>query len=254
MAIGREEILAEIRKFVGANDGEVPGERTFASATRIKESAWKGKYWARWTDAVREAGYDPNAMTQRIPDEDILAQLAGFITKLGYFPVRDEINVHARTTSGFPVWQTIKKRYGGMPQAVAALLEFSRKTENIALVKLCEARLEREALKPKAEATHAPKAAAKTGFVYLKYSPSLRLYKIGKANDADKRGAGISLLLPEDLVPKHEIKTDWPYILEKYWENRFRAKKKQREWYDLNSADIESYKKRREFMFNEFFP
>jgi hypothetical protein len=254
MAISREEILAEIRKFVGANGGEVPGERTFASATRIKESAWKGKYWARWTDAVREAGYDPNAMTQRIPDEDILEQLAGFITKLGYFPVRDEINVHARTTSGFPVWQTIKKRYGGMPQTVMALLEFSRKTENTVLAKLCEDRLEREALKPKADATRPPKTTAKMGFVYLKYSPSLRLYKIGKANNADKRGAGISLLLPEDLVPKHEIKTDWPYILEKYWENRFRAKKKQGEWYDLNSADIESFKKRREFMFSEFFP
>jgi hypothetical protein len=63
--------------------------------------------------------------------------------------------------------------------------------------------------------------------VYLKYSPSLRLYKIGKANNAKKRGAGISLLLPEDLVAKHEIKTDCPFILEKYWENRFREKRKQ---------------------------
>jgi len=94
----------------------------------------------------------------------------------------------------------------------------------------------------------------KAGFVYLKYSPSLRLYKIGKANDANKRGAGISLLLPEDLVPKHEIRTDCPYILEKYWENRFRARKKQGEWYELSSADISAFKKRREFIFGEFFP
>ena len=78
--------------------------------------------------------------------------------------------------------------------------------------------------------------------------------RIAAAADAEKRGAGISLLLPEDLVPKHEIKTDYPYILEKYWENRFRAKKKQGEWYDLNSSDIESFKQRREFMFSEFFP
>lgn len=88
----------------------------------------------------------------------------------------------------------------------------------------------------------------------MKYSPSLHLYKIGKANNADKRGAGISLLLPEDLVPKHEIRTDCPYILEKYWENRFRMKKKQGEWYDLTTADIRSFKGRREFMFGEFFP
>jgi len=254
MATSREEILSEISKFVAANEGQIPGERTFATATRIKGSAWKGKYWARWTDAVREAGYDPNAMTQKIPDEDILERLAGFITELGHFPVRDEINMQARGKSGFPVWQTVKKRYGGMPQTAAALLEFSRKTENKSLAKLCESRLERETLKPKRAAIQQRLARGKLGFVYLKYSPSLRLYKIGKADNAEKRGAGISLLLPEDLVPKHEIKTDYPYILEKYWENRFRAKKKQGEWYDLNSSDIESFKQRREFMFSEFFP
>lgn len=254
MAISREEILAEIRKFVAANNGVVPGERTFVAATRIKQSAWKGKHWARWGNAVREAGYDPNAMTRKIPDEGILEPLAGFITKLGYFPVRDEINIQARTAPGFPVWQTIKKRYGGMPQTAAALLEFSRETANTALTKLCEARLEREALKPKHDANGQRQTAVNVGFVYLKYSPSLRLYKIGKANDADRRGAGISLLLPEDLVPKHEIRTDCPYILEKYWENRFRARKKQGEWYDLTSADIHSFKKRREFIFGEFFP
>jgi len=225
MVISREEILAEIQKFVAANNGAIPGERTFRAATRIKESAWKGKHWVRWTDAVREAGFDPNSLNQKIPDENILERLAGYITNLGHFPVRDEINVQARAAPDFPVWQTIRKRYGGMPQTAAALLEFSRKTGNTVLAKLCEARLAHEAVKPKHGADVQRETAVKAGFVYLKYSPSLRLYKIGKANNADKRGAGISLLLPEDLVPKHEIRTDCPYILEKYWENRFRAKK-----------------------------
>jgi hypothetical protein len=254
MAISREEILSEIRKFVSANDGEIPGERTFVAATRIKQSAWKGKYWPRWTDAVREAGYNPNVMQQKIPDEDVLRQLARFITNLGHFPVRDEINMQARATPGFPVWQTIKKRYGGMPQTARALLEFSHTTGDIAVAKLCETRLECEAVKPKPAADRQHLTAPRVGFVYLKYSPSLRLYKIGKANDPVKRGAGISLLLPEDLVPRHEIRTDFPYILEKYWEHRFRPKKKQGEWYDLNSADVDAFKKRREFMFSEFFP
>src|SRR5438094_5791691 len=254
MPIGREEILSEIRKFVATHDGDIPGQRTFIAATRIKPSAWQGKHWARWTDAVREAGNDPRKRKRKIPDEDMLEQLAAFIIKLGCFPVRDEINIQARTAPGFPVWKTIRKRYGGMPQTAAALLEFSRRTGKTALAKLCEARLEREKQKPVSTANAQPKTAAKTGFVYLKYSPLLRPYKIGKANNPDKRGAGISLLLPEDLVPKHEIETDCPYILEKYWENRFRAKKKQGEWYDLNSEDIEAFKKRREFRFDEFFP
>jgi hypothetical protein len=229
MAISKQEILVELRKFVNANNGAIPGERTFVAATRIKQSAWKGRYWARWTDAVREAGFDPNAMTQKIPEGDIMERLAAFISKLGHFPVRDEINIEARAQPGFPVWQTIRKRYGGMPATATELLEFSRETGNAPLSRLCEERLDQEASKPTAAAESSGSArnsVLKAGFVYLKYSPSLRLYKIGKANDANKRGAGISLLLPEDLVPKHEIRTDCPYILEKYWENRFRARKK----------------------------
>jgi hypothetical protein len=254
MAITREDILLEIRKFVAAHNGDIPGERGFEVATRIKESAWKGRYWARWTDAVRAAGYEPKAMNQKIPDEEMLEKLANFIIKLGYFPVRDEINVEARTTPGFPVWDTIRKRYGGMPETAAALLEFSRKAGNTVLAELCEERLKRERPSPKQCVSNQGRTVIKVGFVYLKYSPSLRLYKIGKADNPAKRGAGLSLLLPEDLVPKHEIKTDCPYILEKYWENRFKAKKRQGEWYDLNPEDVDAFKGRREFMFGEFFP
>lgn len=254
MAISKEEILGEIRKFVAANHGEVPGALKFVTATGIRQSAWRGKYWARWTDAVRQAGYNPNSMNQKIPDAEILAQLAGFITNLGHFPVRDEINMYARTTPGLPVWQTIKRRFGGMPQVAAALLERSRKTGDSALEKLCHARLDSQGAKRPAAVKAQPKKPAKVGYVYLKYSPSLRLYKIGKATNPDKRGAGISLLLPEDLVPKHEIRTDCPHILEKYWEYRFQGKKKQGEWYDLNSSEVEAFKKRREFVFGEFFP
>lgn len=252
--VTKEEILSEIRRYVAANDGAVPGEKTFAAATRIKESAWKGKYWVRWTEAVKAAGYDPNTLNQKIPDDDILEKLAAFITNLGYFPVRDEINVQARTVPGFPVWQTVKKRFGGMPETAAALLEYSRKVGNSSLLELCQGRLQREVLKPAPRTDVKSKTSAYFGYVYLKYSPSLRLYKIGKADNPNKRGAGISLLLPEDLIPKHEIKTDCPFILEKYWEHRFRARKKQGEWYDLSSLDVETFKKRREFMFGEFFP
>ena len=56
------------------------------------------------------------------------------------------------------------------------------------------------------------------------------------------------------FVPKHEIRTDYQYTLDKYWEHRFRVKKRQDEWYNLTSADIESFKKRREFISASSFP
>ncbi len=254
MAVAREEIIAEIHKFV-ATKHKSPGERQFVAATRIKTSAWKGRFWARWSDAVREAGYDPNSMTPKIPEELILDQLASFVAKLGHFPVKDEINVQARATPGFPMWDTIKKRFGSMPGTAQALLRPSRESGNEGLANLCEERIAREAMKPAPIPNgESLRRKGKSGVVYLKYSPSLRLYKIGKANDARKRGAGISLLLPEDLVHKHEITTDCPYILEKYWHSRFREKKRQGEWFDLTSSDLEAFKSRRDFMFCEFFP
>ena len=256
MLVTREEIISEIRRFAAANHGRVPGATAFASATRIKESAWRGRYWARWTDAVREAGLEPSEWNQKIPEDDIVRQLADYIASIDHFPTRDEINVHARKVAGFPVAVTIKRRFGGMPQLAAALLEIARSEGNERLAVLCDERLNRvrvDESKPTAdtkEATH----PAHFGFVYLKYSPSLRLYKIGKANDPNKRGVGISLLLPHDLVPKHEIRTDCPFLLEKYWEQRFRAKKTQGEWYDLTTADVQTFRGRREFIFREFFP
>jgi hypothetical protein len=254
MPVTKNEIISEIQKYVAANGGKVPGEIAFESATRIKSSNWRGKFWARWTDAVREAGYDPTGWNQKIPDEELLETLAEFITTQARFPTRDEINLNARKIEGLPTWTTVKRRYGGMPEMAAALLEFAHGKCNDRLVALCEARIQKEVSKPVPVVSNGFNAISPIGFVYLKYSPSLRLFKIGKANDPNKRGVGISLLLPHDLIPKHEIKTDCPFLLEKYWEQRFKAKKKQGEWYDLTSADVETFKNRREFIFREYFP
>jgi Meiotically up-regulated gene 113 len=162
--------------------------------------------------------------------------------------------MQARRVTGFPVWQTIKKRFGGMPQTAKALLEYGKSTGNGDLSAICEARLEAERKKRQHTKNSQPVRGTTRGVVYLKYSPSLRLYKIGIAKDSDKRGAGISLLLPEDLVPKHEIRTDCPSILEKYWHSRFREKRRQGEWFDLTASDVQTFKQRREFIFQEFFP
>jgi hypothetical protein len=250
----KDEIISDIHKYV-ATYGESPGEREFANATGIKPWKWKGKLWVRWSEAVREAGYAPKSMIQRTPDADMLQKLANLVLRLGRFPVRDEINFEARATPGFFAYQAFHKRFGGMREAAEALLKFSRENGNAELAAICEARLAKEAaVALPVKGGRKSRQATRVGVVYLKYSRKLRLYKIGKANDGDKRGAGISLLLPEDLVPKHEIKTDFPFILEKYWHSRFRAKRKQGEWFDLSKEDVESFKKRREFMFCEFFP
>lgn len=37
--------------------GKLLGRERFAKETGIHETAWAGRYWAKWNDAVAEAGF-----------------------------------------------------------------------------------------------------------------------------------------------------------------------------------------------------
>jgi len=53
-------ILDQIRRTAAENDGVPLGRDRFLTQTGIKEADWLGKYWVRWSDAIREAGYEPS--------------------------------------------------------------------------------------------------------------------------------------------------------------------------------------------------
>jgi hypothetical protein len=67
----KQYILDEIRRTAAANGGVCPGKAKFFQETGIKEADWKGKIWARWSEAVREAGFEPNQLTTAL-DESVL--------------------------------------------------------------------------------------------------------------------------------------------------------------------------------------
>ncbi len=50
-------ILQEIKRTTKANGGTPLRKLQFESKTGIKRYDWFGVYWARWSDAIREAGY-----------------------------------------------------------------------------------------------------------------------------------------------------------------------------------------------------
>ena len=68
-------------------------------------------------------------------------------------------------------------------------------------------------------------------------------YKNGKSLDTVRRGQELRTQMPQDLELIHEIKTDDPFGIEKYWHKRFEKKRLNREWFNLSSDDIKAFKR-----------
>jgi hypothetical protein len=83
------------------------------------------------------------------------------------------------------------------------------------------------------------------GYVYL--IKSGRYSKSGKTNAVGRREYELAIQLPERATTIHVIRTDDPGGIETYWHKRFEAKRKNGEWFELDSADIAAFK-RRKFM------
>ena len=52
----KQHIIEEIKRNAQENGGEPLGRHRFLTETGIRESDWIGRYWTKWSDAVREAG------------------------------------------------------------------------------------------------------------------------------------------------------------------------------------------------------
>lgn len=237
----KEYILQEIKRTAKANNGVPLGHRKFESETGIKYYDWFGKHWARWGDAIREAGFSPNQLQSAYDRSELLDKYAKLARELSRLPVKGDLRLKARTDSGFPSDKTFAQ-FGTKSELVGQLTEYCRSNNEYAdVLSLCKAYAP-----PKQdlfEESDAKEAAV--GFVYL--TKSGRYYKIGKTNAAGRRERELALQLPEKATTVHVIRTDDPNGIEAYWHHRFEAKWKNGEWFDLNAADVAAFK-RRKFM------
>ncbi|MBI2981017.1 MAG: hypothetical protein HYY44_01720 [Deltaproteobacteria bacterium] len=102
MKFTKEHIIHEIKRTAEENGGEPLGRGVFCKKTGIRESDWSGKYWVRWSDAIIEAGYEPNELQPRYKDEFLIEQLAVFVKELGRWPVKNEFRMRGRAQKTFP--------------------------------------------------------------------------------------------------------------------------------------------------------
>ena len=239
--MNKQHILAEIVRTASQNGGVPLGRERFFQETGIKESDWLGKFWARWGDAVKEAGCVPNQLQAPLEEEALLEHYVGLTRELGHLPVVSELKLKAKQSPGFPSHNTFR-RFGTKGQQVQKLVEYCKDKPShadvLAILKASEP-----------EEMTAPVDASPTeetiGFVYL--LKASRYFKVGRSSSFERRSRELAIQLPEKAETVHVIRTDDPIGIERYWHQRFESKRKNGEWFELTAQDVKAFK-RRKFM------
>lgn len=240
--MNKQHILEEIRRTAKQNGGVPLGRQRFLTETGIRESDWIGRYWSRWSDAVREAGYEPNTKQGAFGDDWLLEKLASLIRELGHYPVAAELRLKARSDPEFPSHNTFAC-FGRKAQVASALATWCESSPGWEDVQVICAPV---AVSPEAdELPTGDEAEPPIGYVYLLKSG--KYYKIGRSNAPGRREYELSIQLPERVISVHTIKTDDPVGIERYWHQRFSERRKNGEWFELLREDVSAFK-RRKFM------
>ena len=119
--VPRALIVAEIRRLADANGGKPPGAYLFERRTGLPRSSWRGKYWSRWSDAVREAGFAANEVKPRMDDHAMLAKLAGLARRLGRIPTCTDLDLQRRNGGDVPHYISFAKHFGSKRELLTRL-------------------------------------------------------------------------------------------------------------------------------------
>lgn len=231
----RDFILSEIKRLAAENGDMPPGQNAFTSATGITSGKWRGVHWVRWSEALAEAGFGPNAWNQKLDSYQVLLNIAEFSKELRRLPTRSEIKMRRRTHPAFPSHSTVSNHFRTNADMVAALLRLAVTEEEWSDL-------------PHFLPADAPETEGRTrsstgeGFVYLLKSG--RHYKIGRSEDIERRFREVKIALPETVTLIHTIRTDDPSGIETYWHRRFADRRANGEWFALTGDDVRAFQKR----------
>jgi hypothetical protein len=239
----KAHIIAEIQRTAAVNGRKPLGKLRFEAETGIKPQDWYGRYWARWGDAVKEAGHLPNTKQDAFEQGWIVEKLIEFIRELGRFPTSGEIRLRAHDNESFPSHTVFRQRLGRKAELVSKVIDYCSTHENCDdVLEICRS------IATEQEGQNFDDADGDDpifGYVYL--IKSGKHYKVGRSNSAGRREYELAIQLPERATMVHTIPTDDPVGIEAYWHKRFESKRLNGEWFNLDAADIRAFK-RRKFM------
>jgi hypothetical protein len=179
--VDKQHIINEIKRTAAANGGAPLGRSRFERETGIAISHWSGKLWARWSDALREAGFEPNQLQTAYDEDKLIETFIKFMRELGHFPVAAEVKLKARSDKAFP-WHNTFGRFGSKAQFAKRIVQYCEDhARHDDIIVLC---------KPIAASANDISAVGSIepvddGFVYL--AKSGRYYKIGRTNSVGRR-------------------------------------------------------------------
>jgi len=229
----RERILSEIKRLAAAT-GKPPGVAAFTRDTGIAQSEWYGVIWARWSDALSEAGLQSNTLQGRFDSAAVLRRLAEISRDRKAVPTTPEIKILRRSDLSMPNPKTITAHFGNREELMEALREFCIENEGFESLLSSLPISQRNKSKPPRQTVQ--------GWVYL--LKSSQHYKIGRSDQIERRLKEISIALPESTKLIHAIQTDDPVGIEAYWHKRFADRRANGEWFRLSMEDVAAFRRR----------
>ena len=237
----KEQILEAIQLTTETNNGTPLGIDKFFEKTGIRKEDWYGKIWVKWSDAVKEAGFKPNTFSSPAYDTEwMLRMVAEYTRELGQFPTKPEFKIKNHNDKSFPTYTTLNKQLGSKAEVISKVAAYCYRTNGFEDVySICNSLI----IEPSSTVSSEQVLDEPLGYVYL--IKSGKFFKIGKSNHVGRRNYELSIQLPEKVELIHQIETDDPAGIEKYWHSRFSQKRKNGEWFDLNGEDVKVFKKRK---------
>jgi hypothetical protein len=230
----RDQILSEIRRIAAAT-GKPPGFRLFENETGIREAAWRGVYWARWSDALSAAGLEPNVRLAKMDEGFFFTQLAEAFRNFGKVPALAELRLYRRSHPDFPNRAILRhfKSVANMHHRLAEWAGANGEYADVAAMLVDRV----------SDAEPESKRPAE-GHVYLiRWGAN---YKIGRGDQLERRVKQVRTGLPDSGSLVHAIRTDDPSGIEAYWHRRFADRRAENgEWFKLTASDVAAFKRRK---------
>ncbi len=93
----------------------------FEREAGIRRHEWYGVYWARWGDAVIEAGFSPNDKQAKLDRDFVLKKVAEAYRHYKRVATNGELRMYRRVDSEFPAHSTLDNHFPTKVELVEAL-------------------------------------------------------------------------------------------------------------------------------------